>query len=219
MQIYPERLLIYHAGTGKIVFLGCLKLTTIFLFGFSCLVLAPSYYQAKGRLRWMAGLAPAVGLIPLLLITRITSPFVTYIHLRLPIFARRSHTALLRYVRTLDPASGTASAATELDFTTMRATGRSRVVRLRLPELRRRWGGADKSGAAEKARRSFAVANLVWVRPGLRDRPTRTRAWWRVGGGGSGRDTRYFYVEGNSGVGAREKGIWEVLCGKIRESP
>lgn len=54
---YPERLLIYHAGTGKTVFVGCLKLTTIFLFSFSCLFIAPSLYYAPDAPNW----APALG--------------------------------------------------------------------------------------------------------------------------------------------------------------
>lgn len=53
---YPERLLIYHAGTGKTVFIGCLKLTTIFLFSFSCLILAPSFYYAPDKPNWAAAL-------------------------------------------------------------------------------------------------------------------------------------------------------------------
>lgn len=48
----PERLLVYHAGTGKIVFIGLMKINTIFLFSFSCLVLAPSYYLAPDWPNW-----------------------------------------------------------------------------------------------------------------------------------------------------------------------
>ncbi len=49
VTVYPERLLVYHSGTGKTVFIGCLKLTTIFLFIFSTLVLAPAYIQAPEK--------------------------------------------------------------------------------------------------------------------------------------------------------------------------
>ena len=52
--VYPERLLIYHAGTGKTVFIGCLKITTIFLFSFSCLVIAPSFYYDPQEPSWIA---------------------------------------------------------------------------------------------------------------------------------------------------------------------
>lgn len=41
----PERILIYHGGTGKIIFLGMLRITTIFLFGVSCLVVAPAFFS------------------------------------------------------------------------------------------------------------------------------------------------------------------------------
>ena len=51
---YPERVLIYNAGTGKTVFIGCLKLTTILLFSFSCLIVAPSFYKAPDYPNWTA---------------------------------------------------------------------------------------------------------------------------------------------------------------------
>lgn len=41
----PERILIYHGGTGKVIFLGMLRITTIFLFGVSCLVVAPAFFS------------------------------------------------------------------------------------------------------------------------------------------------------------------------------
>lgn len=51
---YPESLLIYHAGIGRTVFVGCLKLTTIILFVGSCVVIAPSYYRNDHEPNWMA---------------------------------------------------------------------------------------------------------------------------------------------------------------------
>ena len=39
----PERILIYHGGTGNTMFLGMLRLTTIFVFGASCLLVAPAF--------------------------------------------------------------------------------------------------------------------------------------------------------------------------------
>ena len=45
LLVYPERLLVYHAGTGKTVFIGCLKVTTILLFTASCVILAPMYVE------------------------------------------------------------------------------------------------------------------------------------------------------------------------------
>lgn len=43
----PERILIYHGGTGPTMFLGMLRLTSIFLFGVSCLVVAPAFAAAE----------------------------------------------------------------------------------------------------------------------------------------------------------------------------
>ena len=44
----PERLCLYHAGTGKITFLACLRLTTLFIFIFFGFVVAPAYYEKEG---------------------------------------------------------------------------------------------------------------------------------------------------------------------------
>lgn len=35
--------MIYNGGTGKVMFLGALRITTIFVFGVSCLVVAPAF--------------------------------------------------------------------------------------------------------------------------------------------------------------------------------
>ncbi len=42
----PERLLIYHAGTGRTTFLAMLKVTTLFIGAFFCCVAVPSYIKA-----------------------------------------------------------------------------------------------------------------------------------------------------------------------------
>ena len=51
--IFPERLLVYRAGTLRTVFVGCLKINTIFLFSFSCLVIAPSFYLSPDWSNWI----------------------------------------------------------------------------------------------------------------------------------------------------------------------
>lgn len=40
------RLIIYHYGMPRVLFLGGLKLTTVFIFGFFATVVIPSYAQA-----------------------------------------------------------------------------------------------------------------------------------------------------------------------------
>ena len=52
--VYPERLIVYHAGTGRTVFLGCLKVTTIFTFSFFSLVVAPTHFFAEEEPKWVA---------------------------------------------------------------------------------------------------------------------------------------------------------------------
>ena len=53
---YPERVLIYHAGTGKNVYIACLKVSTIFLFVFYSVVEAPSFYNHPDEPHWKAAL-------------------------------------------------------------------------------------------------------------------------------------------------------------------
>lgn len=42
-----ERLLIYHAGTGRTTFLAMLKVTTLFVGAFFCFIAVPSYIKAE----------------------------------------------------------------------------------------------------------------------------------------------------------------------------
>ena len=39
----PEKLLIYHAGTGRITFIAMIKVTSLFLGVFLCFVMVPAY--------------------------------------------------------------------------------------------------------------------------------------------------------------------------------
>ena len=50
----PERLLIFHAGTGRTVFVGALKVTTIFLFSATLLFIAPALYNDPEQPSWVA---------------------------------------------------------------------------------------------------------------------------------------------------------------------
>lgn len=42
----PERLIIYHAGTGRTTFLAMLKLTSIFIGAFFTFVVVPGYVKS-----------------------------------------------------------------------------------------------------------------------------------------------------------------------------
>ncbi|KAK1690341.1 hypothetical protein BDP55DRAFT_345693 [Colletotrichum godetiae] len=125
----PERLLIYHAGTGRTAFLAFWKITTVFSCVFFCFVAAPSYVRAEDRtLIEAAGLA-ACGIIPFLFISYTSAPFVTFIYLRLPPYARQSRALLERYVRTLPPTA-------QLEIGTMGLVTRPRLTAVTAAELR-----------------------------------------------------------------------------------
>ncbi len=56
LAAYPERLVVYPAGTGRTVFLGWVKIATIFTFAFFGLVVSPRYLLAAEPL-WAAACA------------------------------------------------------------------------------------------------------------------------------------------------------------------
>lgn len=43
----PKQVVIYHAGSGKVAFIGMMRLTTILIFVVSCTVVAPAFYAAE----------------------------------------------------------------------------------------------------------------------------------------------------------------------------
>ncbi|OJJ44599.1 hypothetical protein ASPZODRAFT_134682 [Penicilliopsis zonata CBS 506.65] len=123
----PERVLIYNGGAGKIVMLGTLRITTIFIFGAACLFLAPAFATADHP--WY--MAPAIivcGSIPMLFVGYTAVPFVNYIHLSLPMTARRSREQMLRYAKNLPPDA-------ILHINTMRFTTYPRRADVKLADL------------------------------------------------------------------------------------
>ncbi|WYZ44302.1 hypothetical protein EsH8_VII_000738 [Colletotrichum jinshuiense] len=125
----PERLLIHHAGTGRIAFLAFWKITTVFSCAFFCLVAAPSYLRAEDKTVTQAAGLAACGIIPLLFVAYTSAPFVTYIYLRLPPYARQSRALLERYVRTLPPTA-------QLEIGTMGLATRPRATLVSAADLR-----------------------------------------------------------------------------------
>ncbi|KAL1999118.1 hypothetical protein VTN02DRAFT_2164 [Thermoascus thermophilus] len=123
----PERILIYHGGTGKIILLGMLRVTTIFIFGVSCLVVAPAFFSAD--FPWYT--APAIvvgGALPLLFVSYTSAPFVNYIHLALPVPVRRSRELALQYAKNLPPTA-------TLYINTMKFTTIPRRTEVRMGDL------------------------------------------------------------------------------------
>ncbi|KAI0844141.1 hypothetical protein F5Y00DRAFT_249443 [Daldinia vernicosa] len=149
---YPENLCVYHAGTGRTTFLACLKISTLFIFAFFGFVVTPAYFDREG-------LSPTVlrttlsAIIPLVFVAYTTSPFVSFIHMRLPPVARQSEDMLRRFARAI-PADA------ELDITTMSFIAKPRVSRVKLSELRpvsRRFGIVNlaRDTSAENAARKW----------------------------------------------------------------
>lgn len=166
---YPERLLIYHAGTGRTVFIGCLKVTTIFVFSFFCLIVAPAHWFAEDEPVWMAPAVVLSGAIPMLFVAYTTAPFVTYVHLRLPLFARHSREIMTRYSRSLPKDAA-------LDITTMNFVGKPRVNKIKLSEL-------------YPTKERFGIANYARDTKVLNSK----RPWWM------GKAVRIFGIRGGAG--------------------
>ncbi|KAK3330088.1 hypothetical protein B0H66DRAFT_542746 [Apodospora peruviana] len=127
-QLYPERLLIYHAGTGKTIFLATLKLTTVFAFAIFDLYAAPNFLMASAPLYQVAGIA-ICGIIPFSYVVYTTSPFVTTIHMHVPHFARSSAATLQKFAKSVPP-------TTRLDLSTLSLIGKPRVSSTTVGELR-----------------------------------------------------------------------------------
>ncbi|KAI1774569.1 hypothetical protein F4818DRAFT_418278 [Hypoxylon cercidicola] len=155
---YPERLCVYHAGTSRITFLACLKISTLFIFVFFGFVVTPSYFDKEG-------LSPTVvrttlsAIVPLVFVAYTTSPFVSFVHMRIPPFARQSEEMLRRFVRTIPP-------ETELDVTSMSFIAKPRASRVKLSDLyhaSRRLGIVNlaRDTAAENATRKWYMFRAV----------------------------------------------------------
>lgn len=165
--LYPERLIIYHAGTGRTVFLGCLKLTTIFICTFFCLIAAPSHFYSQEQPSWVAGAVLLSGFVPMIFVGYVTRPFVNYVHLRLPPFARASREMVARYSQKLPKDA-------ELDITMMNFIGKPRVSRMKVSEV---YPTKERFGLANYARNT--------------DEINSTRSWWM------GKVPRQFGIHGS----------------------
>ncbi|KAJ4420176.1 hypothetical protein N0V82_004520 [Gnomoniopsis sp. IMI 355080] len=122
------RLIVYHAGTPRIMFLGALKITTVFVFGFFAVVTIPTYIQAEAPIWQTAGLVVASA-IPLLAVWYMTSPMVMWMHIPVPKICLSDTRQLDRFIR------NNASNA-ELAITTMGPLGKARITKLPLKDLR-----------------------------------------------------------------------------------
>ncbi|KAM3519135.1 hypothetical protein NHJ13051_007722 [Beauveria bassiana] len=197
----PERLLIYHAGTGRTTFLAMLKVTTLFIGAFFCFVAVPSYISADKPVSETVKIA-LCGVIPFFFVTYTTAPFVTHLYIHLPVSARTSRAALERFVRAALPPSA------RLTATTMSAIGKPRYSTLCAGDLRpvrRRFGlvnYARDAGAENRGRRWYELPAV---------RQFHVPEGGGGGGGGAAKD-KMVRKEGRRLV---EPWIWDVIKEKI----
>ncbi|MCJ1230090.1 hypothetical protein MMC12_006761 [Toensbergia leucococca] len=186
---YPETLLIYHSGTGRAVFIGCFKLTTIFLFTWSCFLLAPPFFNASEEPNWVAVAAIVGGAFPMVFAAYITAPFVNHVYIKIPFYARRSREHLMKWVQNIPP-------TTEIGLTTINFYGRPRATRMFVSDLRR-----------TKAR--LGVANLVRILTPAQ--AAARRPWWM------GKQPNLFYVA-TERVKSRQTSVWQKVFDQIKDS-
>ncbi|EFX00898.1 hypothetical protein CMQ_1979 [Grosmannia clavigera kw1407] len=193
----PERLLIYHAGTPRTTFLACLKVTTLFGLAFFTFLVGPAYIAAEKPWWQVAGIA-VCGVVPFCLVAYTTAPFVAFVHLRLPPFARHPDRELLRrFVHKLPP-------ATLLDFTTMNLVGRPRITTVALGDL----------APAHERLGIVNVKRTVQLSPGLTSAPglfLRSYPWIRLPP-----TTRFGAPSAGNSRGTPEAWAWDAVLDTLK---
>ncbi|KAK7544342.1 uncharacterized protein J3D65DRAFT_609280 [Phyllosticta citribraziliensis] len=203
--LYPERLLIYNAGTGKTAFIGTYKVLCLTLFALGCYKLAPLAYGGTDSHGLFVAAILIVPNLVLLLTTLLTAPFTNSIFLWIPREARRSHENLMRYLKTLPQSA-------RIDLITMRLSGLHKTTRTTLGELREFRGG-------------FGAAN--WVRV-----PPKASVWaaeerrMRMGFGqrimALLKEPRNRFAidlrDGKSGSRSRVPGVVEIVAQKVKRN-
>ncbi|KAL4899773.1 hypothetical protein BDW74DRAFT_107570 [Aspergillus multicolor] len=172
----PEKILIYHGGTGRTLFLGMLRITTIFIFGASVLVVAPAFMSSE----FPAYLGPAIiagGALPMLFVAYTSAPYVNFVHLALPITVRRSREQAVQYAKKLPPTA-------TLFINTMKFNTIPRHTEVRLADL-----VADKSKLRPVSFRNKNLAPLPWWRG------KTLRQFYTAERSKPGKDSRTFYPE------------------------
>ncbi|KAJ5579891.1 uncharacterized protein N7459_005876 [Penicillium hispanicum] len=145
----PERILVYYGGTGRAMFLGMLRVTTILLFGAACLIVAPSCYTDEGAW-YITPLVIAGGALPMLFVAYTSAPYVNFVHLAIPPFARRTRETAIHYAKDLPPTA-------VLYLNTMRFNTIPRQTAVRVGDL-----VADKATKRPVSFRNINPAQRPW---------------------------------------------------------
>jgi hypothetical protein len=107
------------------------------------------------------------GIVPMVFVSYASGPFVNYVHLKLPVFARSSREMMHRYSQKLPKDA-------EIDITTMNLIGKPRVSRMKISEL---YPAKERFGLANYARNTKVLNSK--------------RPWWM------GRVPRQFGIHGS----------------------
>ena len=113
---------------------------------------------------------------------------MAYVHIKPPLFARRSKEQLLKWAQAIPP-------STEVDLTTIKSYGRSRVSRMLISEL-------------HPTKAVFGIENLIRV---PQFPATKKKPWWAP-------KERYLFFVGNDRRKTVETAVWQKALKKIRDA-
>ncbi len=130
------------------------------------------------------------GTLPFLIVRRATSPFVAYVHLRLPTYARQSQDLLERYAKNLPKDA-------ELDITSLTSLGRPRVSRMPVSAL----------APVSRSQRWLGVENFTRSSEEL----MAGRRWW------AGKPMANFSIRGGSSR-CKEAWVWDLVVASIKKN-
>ncbi|KAI9729567.1 MAG: hypothetical protein M1834_006763 [Cirrosporium novae-zelandiae] len=184
---FPDKLLVYHGKVGKTVFIGVLKMGTMFFFIGTCVVIAPALSKDPDMPWWATPLAVLLGTVPMLAVGYATAPFVTFAHLHLPPHVRRSWERIVIYSKRLPPDA-------KLTISTMRFSTFSRTTQINVSDLRpmKAW---------------YTAANICNPRTSF---GLQSKAPWLLGG-----PVHQFYIGPQEKKVLRDE-IWRNIMKKIQ---
>ncbi|KAF2000300.1 hypothetical protein P154DRAFT_620398 [Amniculicola lignicola CBS 123094] len=133
---YPRDLVIYQAGDLRTSWLAMWKAVCMLQFGTVLVFITPRFYNNKEqqpnkaiRVTESILITLIAGVLPMLTLTYLTSPFVKRIHMQIPSHATTSRQALAAFTSSLPP-------TTRLRFVTLRAYPIEKTTTVQLSELR-----------------------------------------------------------------------------------
>lgn len=134
-------------------------------------------------------IAIAASAVPLIYVMYYASPFVAYVHLKLPVFARRSREQLLKWAENIPP-------NTEVEITTIKSYGSLRITRMPISEL-------------QPVKAKFGIENLKRV---PKTASSMTRPWWAP------KERHMFFIDTTQRRKTVEAAVWQKAREQINNS-